>query len=227
MSRKLSPGLAAALALGATVSPELQAAADEHDSAATAAAAATKAAPVVAAVTPATAAAPAVTEAAAVVAAPAVTEAPAAATNAPAETTATLAAADTSGQNALVAHLKDEATAARNALTALTLKHTQVEASLASIQGDVTLLLPVVQESAKRLCVALNVDPVGIDAMTAAQLATYFGKLDGQFKSKFKVGAQADTGGRVEEPARTTAASNDSATDIQAARVRAATVGKK
>lgn len=226
MSRKLSPGLAAALALGATVSPELQAAADEHDSAATAAAAETKAAPVVV-VTSATTAAPAVTEAAAVVAAPAATETPVAATNVSAETTATLAAADTSGQNALVAHLKDEATAARNALTALTLKHTQVEASLASIQGDVTLLLPVVQESAKRLCVALNVDPVGIDGMTAAQLATYFGKLDGQFKSKFKVGAQADTGGRVEEPARTTAASNDSATDIQAARVRAATVGKK
>jgi chromosome segregation ATPase len=231
--RTLSAALVAALASGAELSPELKAQ-HEADLATEATEAAAAAAAALAAKTGEETeeqkTARLAAEAAAATAAAAKTEGETdeqKKARVDAETAAAAAAKKPAGTNALVDHLKSELATEREALTALRVKHTAAESELASAKADITNLSKIARDATTRLCLALNAEAIGLDALTPSQLCAYHADADAKFKTKFKVGATASTGAEVDNGGKgtKTEASEAVDADLTQARVRATSMG--
>jgi hypothetical protein len=167
----LSAALAAALASGATVTPELQAQADtdneDHGTTDT----------------------PAETETQAAAATTENQDEPTQAAAAAAATTAAVDPPQNDNSVALVAHLKSELSDLRAAQTTLTVENATIKRENETLKATSAGLTTIVRTAAKRLCVALNASAVQCEALEGAALCDLFNKMNTEFEKQYKTGA--------------------------------------
>jgi hypothetical protein len=115
----------------------------------------------------------------------AATEAAATAAQVAADTAAALAAA--SVPNPVVAHLTAQLTEAQTSLVAAKVEAASYKAAAEAQDG----LLAIVREALSNKNIALGGSSAAADTFTAGNIAAEYARVDGIFKSKFKIGGVA------------------------------------